>query len=71
MIVNPGRTSLVDELRRMMDELCAPELTLGQANVLRPRVTRLLETIREANESPRPRATLDRFESGTRMVGVS
>ncbi len=73
MIMNPDRTQLVEELRQMMDELCAPELTLARADVLRPRITRLLETIRESNESPGPRANRDRFdcESASRLVGVS
>jgi hypothetical protein len=30
-----------------MDELCAPELTLAQGAILRPRVHRILEALRE------------------------
>ncbi len=53
MIVAPDRTQLAEDLRRMMDELCAPELTLARASVLRPRVHRLLDAIREAGDAPR------------------
>ena len=60
MILAPDRTQLAEDLRRMMDELCAPELTLARANVLRPRVQRLLEVIRETDSRPRA----DRLEAG-------
>jgi hypothetical protein len=43
----PDRAELVEALRRAMDELCAPELTLAQGEILRPRVHRILEALRE------------------------
>ena len=43
----PDRTELVEALRRAMHELCAPDLTLVQSEILRPRVHRILEALRE------------------------
>jgi hypothetical protein len=62
----PDRAELVEALRRAMDELCAPELTLARAEILRPRVHRILEALREVeaaahrdrrstSPAPRPR----------------
>ena len=63
MIVAPDRTQLAEDLRRMMDELCAPELTLARADVLRPRVHRLLEVIRETDDPARPVGPAGRLET--------
>jgi hypothetical protein len=51
----PDRTELIEALRRAMDELCAPGLTLAQAEILRPRVHRILEALREVEAAPRDR----------------
>lgn len=53
MIATQDRTQHVEDLTRMMDELCAPELTLARSQVLRSRITRLLDTIRESNPPAR------------------
>ena len=71
MIVAQDRTQLVEDLARMMDELCAPDLTLARADVLRPRVIRLLEILREANDRPHPHAIAGRLGGDSRMVGIS
>jgi hypothetical protein len=51
----PDRTELVEALRRAMDELCAPDLTLVQSEILRPRVHRILEALRASEAPPRDR----------------
>ena len=71
MIFARDRTQLVEDLARMMDELCAPELTLARAEVLRPRVARLLAALRESNDRPRPLAVADRLEDEPAMAGIA
>jgi hypothetical protein len=63
MTIAPDRAQLVEDLARMMDELCAPELTLARSEVVRSRVARLLDTLREPNDSPRAVALLERPEA--------
>ena len=53
MTVAPDRIQLAEDHRRMMDELCTPELTLARAEVLRPQVAHILAAIREVEPAPR------------------
>jgi hypothetical protein len=39
------QTRMIAALRSMLDELCSPELTLGRAKILRPRLFELLGTM--------------------------
>ena len=55
MTTGPDRTELVEALRRAMDELCASDLTLAQSEILRPRVHRILEALRDSGALPRDR----------------
>jgi hypothetical protein len=71
MIAAQDRAQLVEDLSRMLDELCAPELTLARADVLRPRVDRLVATLREWDASPYPRTDRDRLEGGSRLARMS
>ena len=71
MIVAQDRAQLAQDLARLMDELCAPELTLARADALLPRVNRLLEVLRESDDRPRPLAIADRLEGDPRMAGVA
>jgi hypothetical protein len=68
MSMTQDRNRLIEELSRTMEELSAPELTLGRANVLRPRVARLLAALREATDPPRPLSLADCREGGSWLV---
>jgi hypothetical protein len=37
------KTQRMESLRRIMDELCAPDLTIARANAIRPKLYDLLE----------------------------
>lgn len=45
---------LVECLRRMIEELGSPGLTLAQSDALRPRINGLLESLRGAPNRPCP-----------------
>ncbi len=53
MIVTPDRAQFIEDLARMMDELCASELTLARSEIVRSRVARLLDLLQEPDDSPR------------------
>ena len=53
MIATQERNQLAEDLRRAMDELCDPGLTMARAEVLRPRVARIIEAIRRSEAEPR------------------
>jgi len=58
MTATHHRTQLVENLLRTMDELCAPDLTLARAEILRPRVARILDALRASEPRPPSRGTL-------------
>jgi hypothetical protein len=59
MTTRPEQTELVEALRRAMDELCAPDLTLAEGAILRPRVHRILEALREVEAAAHRDRRLD------------
>ncbi|WP_435008412.1 hypothetical protein P12x_005624 [Tundrisphaera lichenicola] len=63
------RNELAEDLRRAMDELTDPGLTLARAEILRPRVARIIEAIRESERMPldRHREVHPPHQSGRRM----
>jgi hypothetical protein len=66
----PDRTELVEALRRAIDELCAPGLTLAQSEILRPRVHRILEALREVEAAHRDRRVDDPYPGiSSRVMG--
>jgi hypothetical protein len=53
------RAQMIENLQQLLDELGAPDLTIAEANVLRPRLFDLLEALDEppteaSVPSPRP-----------------
>jgi hypothetical protein len=39
------RRGMIEAVQGLLEELCSPDLTLGRANVLRPRLVELLEAL--------------------------
>jgi hypothetical protein len=64
MELRDDRTRQLEDLRRTMDELCAPELTLARASTLRLRLHGLLETLNAGEGEVRTPAAGHRASSG-------
>ena len=45
----PEKTLAIETLQGIMERLCAPDLTVAEAQALQPRLFRLLETIEAEN----------------------
>jgi hypothetical protein len=61
MGIQQERTDRIDALRGLMERLCAPDLTLAEAEVLRARLSDLLEPDKEP-------AACDRLASSPVLV---